>query len=374
MGAISTVQVSVALSVVCLVVVLAGGWYLQSSLIQLNTQVMEQDYLNTEQTKHIEELNEQIIKQNNQISEQQVQLEQLNIIIDVILDRNGKHKDHYEASNNTNYHGIVKRQEQSSKTTTDKTIIKLLQGRDGRDGSPGITGDIGPRGNRGEQGPPGPKGEGRDGRDGRDGVQGIKGDVGLRGDKGYRGLTGPKGEPAGGLVYVRWGHDSCPSTGAQLVYSGRAAGPHYTSPGGGTNPQCLPLDPNYLKYQSGRQSQSLIYGAEYENTNSLVANSHDGDVPCAVCYVPTRTTLYMLPAKYTCPTGWTTEYYGYLMSAYKSHHRQQYSCVDHTLKTTIGSSPNHNGYLFYIVEAVCGALPCPPYEQTKELSCAVCTK
>ena len=90
MGAISTVQVSVALSVVCLVVVLAGGWYLQSSLIQLNTQVMEQDYLNTEQTKHIEELNEQIIKQNNQISEQQVQLEQLNIIIDVILDRNGK--------------------------------------------------------------------------------------------------------------------------------------------------------------------------------------------------------------------------------------------------------------------------------------------
>ena len=90
MGAISIVQVSVALSVVCLVIVLAGGWYLQSSLIQLNTQVMEQDYLNQEQTKHIEELNEQIIKQNNQISEQQVQLEQLNIIIDVLLDRNGK--------------------------------------------------------------------------------------------------------------------------------------------------------------------------------------------------------------------------------------------------------------------------------------------
>ena len=90
MGAISTVQVSVALSVVCLVVVLAGGWYLQSSLIQLNTQVMEQDYHNQEQTKQIEELNEQITKQNNQISEQQVQLEQLNIIIDVLLDRNGK--------------------------------------------------------------------------------------------------------------------------------------------------------------------------------------------------------------------------------------------------------------------------------------------
>ena len=265
----------------------------------------------------------------------------------------------------------MKRQDQSSQTTTDKSIIKLLQGRDGRDGPPGIKGDIGPRG---ERGPPGPIGKCRDGRDGRDGAQGIKGSEGPQGDKGDRGLTGAKGEPAGGLVYVRWGHDSCPSTGAQLVYTGRAAGPHYTSKGGGTNPQCLPLDPNFLKTVSGTQSYSLIHGAEYDYTDPLVANSHNGDVPCAVCYVPTRTTLYMLPAKYTCPTGWTTEYYGYLMSAHKTHYRQQYSCVDSALKSTIGSFANHNGYLFYSVEGVCGALPCPPYEETKELSCAVCTK
>ena len=76
MGAVTTVHVSVVLSVVCLVVVFAGGWYLQSSLIQLNTQVMEQQYHNQDQTKHIEELNEQ--------------LEQLNIIIDVLMDGNGK--------------------------------------------------------------------------------------------------------------------------------------------------------------------------------------------------------------------------------------------------------------------------------------------
>ena len=28
---------------------------------------------------------------------------------------------------------------------------------------------------------------------------------------------GTKGRTSGGVVYVRWGHDSCPSTGAQLV-------------------------------------------------------------------------------------------------------------------------------------------------------------
>ena len=87
---ISTVYVCVLLSVVCLGVVFVGGWYLQSSLMELNTLVMEQRYHNQEQTKQIEELNKQIMKQNDQITQQHLQLEQLNIIIDVLLNNNGK--------------------------------------------------------------------------------------------------------------------------------------------------------------------------------------------------------------------------------------------------------------------------------------------
>ena len=238
----------------------------------------------------------------------------------------------------------MKRQEQSSQTETDKTVIKLLQGRDGRDG--------------------------------RDGVQGIKGDVGERGEKGDQGPTGQKGEPTGGVVYVRWGHDSCPSTGAQLVYSGRAGGSHYRQKGGGTNPQCLPLDPNYLTYQPGEQANSYMYGAEYHNYDAIVPSSHNTDVPCAICYVPTRTTLYMMPAKYTCPNNWTTEYYGYLMAErnHEQHNRGQFICVDKLLKPIIGTKHDHNGVLLSLVEGRCGSLPCPPYEETKELTCAVCTK
>ena len=74
-----------------------------------------------------------------------------------------------------------------------------------------------------------------------------------------------------------------------------------------------------------------MYGGEYDSTNRLVANSHNTDVPCAVCYVPTRNALYMIPAKYTCPSGWTREYFGYLMSEHHSYHRSQYTCVDHSL-------------------------------------------
>ena len=54
---VSTVYVSVLLSVVCLGVVFVGGWYLHFSLMELNTQVMEQHFYNQEQTKQIEELN-----------------------------------------------------------------------------------------------------------------------------------------------------------------------------------------------------------------------------------------------------------------------------------------------------------------------------
>ena len=73
-------------------------------------------------------------------------------------------------------------------------------------------------------------------------------------------------------MYVRWGHDECPST-AQLVYSGRAGGPNWNQAGGSNNPQCLPLDPNFLTPISGNQYwRGLIYGAEYETYTD--SNSH----------------------------------------------------------------------------------------------------
>ena len=82
----------------------------------------------------------------------------------------------------------------------------------------------------------------------------------------------------------------------------------------------------------------------------------------------------MMPAKYTCPKDWTTEYYGYLMAERNTHSRSQFTCVDKSLKPVIGTNHNHDGLLFYLVEGRCGSLPCPPYEETKELTCAVCTK
>ena len=200
------------------------------------------------------------------------------------------------------------------------------------------------------------------------GPQGAKGEMGSSGSQ--NSTTG------GGTVYVRWGHNYCPST-AQLVYAGRAGGSHYRHSGGGSNPQCLPLDPNFLTAITGTQYRALMYGAEYQtntNRNSHVHGRHDTDVPCAVCHVSNRTAVYMVPAKYTCPKGWTREYYGYLMAEGYTHYRSQYTCMDNALKPVNGTIRNSDGLLFYFVEGRCGSFPCPPYDKTKELSCAVCTK
>ena len=95
-----------------------------------------------------------------------------------------------------------------------------------------------------------------------------------------------------------------------------------------------------------------------------------------MCHVSNRTAVYMVPAKYTCPTGWTREYYGYLMVEHYKYKASQtrYICMDALLKPLPGSTTNHNGLLFYFVEGSCGSLPCPPYDNTNELTCAVCTK
>ena len=56
-------------------------------------------------------------------------------------------------------------------------------------------------------------------------------------------------------------------------------------------------------------------------------------------------------------------------------YRSQFTCLDIALKPVNGPLiANHDGLLFYFVEGRCGSLPCPPYDNTKELSCAVCTK
>ena len=195
------------------------------------------------------------------------------------------------------------------------------------------------------------------------------------------GDTGPQGPPGSrseGLTYVRWGRTTCPDTeGTELVCTGRAARSHYTHQGGGANYQCVTEEPENFDFGPGTMDHSYIYGAEYEmfgNVPSANLQLHEHDVPCVVCYVATRETVLMIPGRYTCPQSWTREYYGWLMAEHFNHHRSTFECVDASAETIIGGHASQIGALFYHVEPRCGSLPCPPYDQQKEMTCAVCTR
>ena len=266
-------------------------------------------------------------------------------------------------------------------------------GRDGRDGGRGLPGPTGPHGQKGDQGTRGDKGDqgemgpqgpkGTQGPQGPVGISGPRGPVGDKGDRGDSGLPGPQGErgaqgpPTGGAVYVRWGRTSCPSDqGTELLYSGRAAGSKHNHLGGGANHLCMPDDPEHLQYGSGVQGYSYLYGVEY-NLHSAQPLRHvdNHNVPCAVCYTATRDTVVMIPANLHCPTHWTVEYTGYLMTEYHGHHRSTYECVDKDPE----SVPELNAWsgdsaLFYHIEPNCAGLSCGPYDAEKELTCVMCSR
>ena len=198
---------------------------------------------------------------------------------------------------------------------------------------------------------------GRDGRDGRDGTPGPRGPQGQRGKQGVAGPPGPRN---GGVVYTRWGKTSCPNiTGTEPVYAGRAGGSWFSHTGGGANYLCMPNDPDYLRYTPGVQGRSPVYGAEYEIWGGGPFQAvFQHNVPCAVCYASTRVAVTMIPAKTQCPSTWTLEYSGYLMSAYKGtssnpHYRTMFECVDKNPDSIPGSAPNVNGAVFYHTEASC---------------------
>ncbi|XP_072024156.1 uncharacterized protein [Amphiura filiformis] len=271
-------------------------------------------------------------------------------------------------------------------------------GRDGRDGQNGLPGPPGLPGTNqltagppGPTGPPGPPGidssiKGSAGPRGAPGKMGPPGPIGLSAVDGIPGLPGPVG-PRGSLginagttgsVYIRWGRTTCPST-SELGYAGIAGGKRYNQAGSGSNYLCLPDTPEYDNYHAGTHTnRGYVYSAGYQIYDfPPFAGKHDHDVPCAVCIATNRGILMMIPAKMTCPSGWNREYHGYLMSERYSHSSTEFVCVDRNPEVRSDSSAsNQDGVLFYPVEGRCdgGNLPCAPYINGAELTCAVCTK
>ena len=163
------------------------------------------------------------------------------------------------------------------------------------------------------------------------------------------------------------------------------ASSHNKENGGGANYLCLPNDPQPLETTPGVQGdRAKLYGVDYHFTEtSILTNVKTHNPPCAVCYTSQRETVLMLPAKPICPSSWTLEYAGYLVTEHPSHNNRIFECIDkdsECIPSSIGwinpsGSPPYGGFFYFTEVANCAAgIPCPPYSEGMELSCAVCTK
>ena len=180
-------------------------------------------------------------------------------------------------------------------------------------------------------------------------------------------------------TYVRWGRSKCPhKSGTELVYSGKAAGSKFNQPGGGANYLCMPVEspaPEYAEFQPGEQTnRAYLYGLDYVAFNGPLSGVNEKDPPCAVCMTRGKSTSLMIPGRINCPLGWTREYSGYLMSTLSFYDRTSFVCIDGEPEAYLDSVGDiFNVGLFAHVEAICGSLPCPPYEAGKEVTCVVCS-
>ena len=179
-----------------------------------------------------------------------------------------------------------------------------------------------------------------------------------------------------GVVYTHWGKDNCSDieTDTETLYAGIVVGQHYNSYGGGANYLCLPNEGPQNLSTTFNHNQAYLYGTEYESP-ILPVNKNE-NVPCAVCYAPTKAVQLMIPGRLNCSSSWTEEYEGYLMTARSSQYsNQNYICVDKDAESVLHpKTKNLYGPLLYHVTARCSGIPCPPYNDKKYITCVVCTK
>ena len=120
-----------------------------------------------------------------------------------------------------------------------------------------------------------------------------------------------------------------------------------------------------------------------EGRRGVKGDQGDQDPPgiqgsCVVCYIATRSVMFVQQASYLCPSGWSREYYGYMISGATIFDRQRTTtiCVDANAEAVpgTGADTNPSFALLHSVECTNSELPCSPYVDGRILSCALCTK
>ena len=233
-------------------------------------------------------------------------------------------------------------------------------GRRAKTGEKGHKGAVGPSG---RMGLPGPKGD----------FRGEKGDRGFSGQKGSKGDAG-----SSGVTYVRWvalcalREPALCTLEWQLVRHGMRKEEQVTL--------FVWQVTHSTRVEMGLVHLQLNY-QELDITQVALPQHH-----CVIaipttfpvsCHTTTKSTLFMLPGRYTCPSEWHTEYSGYIMTEWTGGNRpgrRDTICVDQDAEATnVRRSRDEEAWNFFMT-VTCFGLDCPPFDSQKPLTCAVCSK
>jgi hypothetical protein len=178
--------------------------------------------------------------------------------------------------------------------------------------------------------------------------------------------------------FTNWGRNDCPS-GSSLIYAGYAAGGNAGHTGSGANTVCLTNAPSYAGavFSDADENRNLLYGVEMQTSGyglATLAGFVNYDMTCAVCRVDNATQTIWVPGTTNCPSGWTKQYSGYIMSDHYTQRKSEFVCVNAT-PIAAGSNANSGGPYWYPTETEMGALVNgAPYVQDREVTCCVCTQ
>jgi len=183
---------------------------------------------------------------------------------------------------------------------------------------------------------------------------------------------------SGGVTYVRWGRTKCDADATSL-YTGYAATSRWNETGGGANILCLHNTPETTVKTSSYGTK--LFGIEYDfnaspfsTTNHVAGNFYYNDMPCTVCHVQKRSHQLIIPARHTCPAGWTKEFAGFIVSSWYKNTKTSFYCLDSAPEAISGGSARNDTAYAHPVDVQCGPIPCPPYAQGNRLACVVCSK
>ena len=77
----------------------------------------------------------------------------------------------------------------------------------------------------------------------------------------------------------------------------------------------------------------------------------------------------------SCRSGWSLEYWGYLMAELVGGHVQptEYICADNQPSPLSDRDVDDGDGVVWLVGGVCGSLKCPPYVNEIPITCVVCS-